>query len=325
MYSFAKRGLRMGLMVNGRWYGGDNYQIGADGVEQRSELIKGFIRMTPTGAKGEVPAEAGRYHLVECPGCPSSHRISVLHRLKGLEGAISTSLLRPVMSEHGREFGTEEQAQTDPVTGFRYLYEMYFATVPNYSGRDSMPILWDKKEKRIVSNCYTDIFDILNAEFDEFATSAINLRPKHLLDQITEMRDYLAPRITGAVYECGFSRDQKTYNKFAGNLETTFPELEKRLSDQPYLLGDDITEVDIALFTSLVRYDAIYIQLFQCPMIRIEDSPVLTAYLQRIQNLPGVSGTFDLRKAMTHYYVSHAHINPSKIVPPAPALSWLAA
>jgi putative glutathione S-transferase len=313
----------MGILVNGVWHGGDSRQIGAGGWEPRHEPFKGYVGSAAAGNQPEFPAEAGRYHLIVCPGCPMSHRVSMLHRMKKLDNVVSTSLVRPVMGPNGREFGTVDVAARDGVTGYDYVYQLYLATDPDYSGRASTPVLWDKKTRKIVSNTYRDIFTMLNAEFDEFTDSDVDLQPRERMAEIDDLLAWLGAGFVGVVYRCGFARDQQDYEHNAALIDRTLPQLEQRLSDRPFLLGDRVSEPDLVLFASLVRYDAIYLPLFKCTGRRIEDSDVLSAYIKRMFLVPGIAGTFDLKLTMTHYYVSHAHINPTRIVPVLPKLSWL--
>jgi putative glutathione S-transferase len=226
------------------------------------------------------------------------------------------------MGPNGREFGTKREAVADDTTSASYLYQVYLGSNPAYSGRDSTPVLWDRKTRKIVSNTYRDIFSMLNREFDAFTDEALDLQPVDRMADIDGELARLSSGISGVVYRCGFSKSQADYERYAAILSETIPKLASDLRDQPFLLGDSITEPDIALFVCLVRYDAIYLPLFRCTGERIEDYPALTSYIDRIMNIPGVIETFDLNLTMTHYYVSHAHLNPTKVVPLPPKLSW---
>lgn len=291
----------MGILCDGVWHGGDDKQIGAAGWEPRQERFKGYVRALPGGAGTEFPTEAGRYHLIVCPGCPLSHRVAIVHRVKKLGDVVSTALVRPIMGPNGREFGTVDRAFPDDVTGCSSLHELYTRTQATYSGRDSTPVLWDRKTRRIVSNTYRDIFSMLNREFDAFTDSPYDFQPADRMDEIDRELARLSVGFLGVVYRCGFSRDQSDYEMYAGILDRTIPELAAQLSDQPFLLGKDVTEPDLALFAGLVRNDAIYLPLFRCTRQRIEDHPALTAYMERILAIPGVAETFDLKLTMTHY------------------------
>ena len=312
----------MGILIDGVWHGGDARQIGASGWEPRHEHFKGFVRASSAANQTEFPAERGRYHLIVCPGCPMSHRVSMVHRIKRLGHVISTSLVRPVMGPNGREFGTVDRMAPDCVTGFDYLYQLYLASDPRYSGRASTPVLWDRMSRKIVSNTYRDIFSMLNKEFGDFSDSDVDFQPSERMAEIDSQLAALGAGLVGVVYRCGFSRDQKNYEENAALIDKAILQLEQQLSHRPFLLGDRISEPDLVLFASLVRYDAIYLPLFKCTGRRIEDSAVLSAYIKRMFLIPGVSETFDLKLTMTHYYMSHVHINPTKIVPVVPQLSW---
>jgi len=313
---------RMGFLQRGIWHGGDQDQIGAKGWEPRHERFDGYVRVDSASGAGVFPAEAGRYHLIVCPGCPLSHRTLILHRLKGLDGVVTVSSVRPVMGPNGREFGTAQDVVVDDVTGASFLYQLYLEADPAYDGRDSTPVLWDRKTRRIVSNTYRDIFSMLNREFDAFTNTSFDTQPADRRQDIDSELARLAGSLLGVVYRCGFSRSQADYERYATVLGETVRQLALDLKDRPFLLGDSITEPDIALFVCLLRYDAIYVPLFRCTSERIEDYPSLTRYIERIMSLPGVRETFDLKLTMTHYYVSHAHLNPTKIVPLPPKLSW---
>ncbi|PWW01927.1 putative glutathione S-transferase [Hoeflea marina] len=309
----------MGILHEGRWNGGDDRQIGASGWEPRQEHLRGTVSAKPDG--GALPAVAGRYHLIDCPGCPLSHRVTMALRMKGLEGSISTARVRPVMGPNGREFETGDHP-VDPVTGFRFLYEAYIATDPTYSGRASTPVLWDRHQGRIVSNCYSDIFGMVNGEFEAFAERRVDFRPEDLRDELAAELSWLGQNFTGAVYRCGFARDQAVFDDYVERIRTAVSQLDAKLADRLYLLGDRVTEADLALLACLLRFDAIYLPLFQCTSARIADHPVICAYVDRMLALPGIAESFDINASMTHYYRSHAHINPTRIVPPQPSLGW---
>lgn len=310
----------MGILENGIWFGGDDKQIGAAGWEPRQEKLRGVI--TAKGQAGSLPAEADRYHLIHCPGCPLSHRTKMALHLKGLDKVITSSRVLPVMGGNGREFDGGTTGAPDPVTGFHYLHEAYVATDPTYSGRASTPVLWDKQEGRIVSNCYSDILDMLNSAFDAFAVNSVDLRPASAADELAAELSWLGQNLTGAVYRCGFSRDQSEFDLYVERIGRAAPELERKLAERRYLVGDAVSEADLSLLACLLRFDAIYLPLFKCTSARIADHPAICAWCEHMLTLPGVAESFDLKASMTHYFLSHAHINPSKIVPPAPRLGW---
>lgn len=309
----------MGFLQEGVWHGGDEDQIGARGWEPRREVFEGQVR---ADGGGEFPAEAGRYHLIVCPGCPLSHRTLILHRLKCLDGIVTVSSVRPVMGPNGREFGTAQAIVPDEATGVAFLHELYLQNDPVFTGRDSTPVLWDRRTRRIVSNAYRDIFSMLNRAFDAFTDATVDLQPADRREEIDAELARLTAGILGVVYRCGFSRSQADYEAHATTLNKTVRQLAVDLADRSFLLGDTVTEPDIALLACLLRYDAIYVPLFRCTAERIEDHPALTQYITRMLCLPGIRQTFDLKLTMAHYFASHAHINPTRIVPLPPRLSW---
>lgn len=309
----------MGMIIDGIWQSDASLRLGRTGWEPRREPFR--KRVTADGSSG-FPAERGRYHLIGCPGCPHAHRTAIVRRLKQLDGVVSTTEVRPVMGEDGREFGNLDTARVDPVTGFRYLYEVYIAADPEYTGRASTPVLWDRNTRALVSNNTDDIFAMLNREFDALTPSRDDFRPEHLVADIDRLKGELYERFVAVVYRCGFARDQDIYDLNITVLAEAIDELEMRLGRTPFLLGNAPTEADWMLFVSLVRYDAIYHVLFRCTSRRIDDCPNLTAYIRRLYEIPGIAETFDLGIAMQHYYLSHVHINPTAIVPKMPRLSW---
>ncbi|MCB1341032.1 MAG: glutathione S-transferase C-terminal domain-containing protein [Pseudooceanicola sp.] len=310
----------MGFLADGQWLGGDHRQIGAAGWEPRQEHLRGLVAADPRD--GQLPAEAGRYHLVDCPGCPLSHRTTMLLRYKRLDGVISTARVQPVMGPNGRELAGHPAEGADPVTGYRYLYEAYLATDSGYSGRASTPVLWDKQSGRIVSNCYSDIFGMINSQFNAFTDVRDDFRPAALKQELDAELAWLGQNLTGAVYRCGFARDQAVFDDYVNRIARAVEDLDARLDTRAFLLGDRITEADLSLLACLLRFDAIYLPLFQCTSARIADHPVICAYVERMLALPGIAESFDLAASMTHYFRSHAHINPSRIVPPPPAPAW---
>lgn len=311
----------MGQLVNGKWISGTQRQIGASGWEPRKEGFRG--RVTADGST-PFPPTPGRYLLIECPGCPLAQRVSMLHRVKGLETAVPTVSVQPEMGDHGRVFRSARPDQPEPLTGFRFLYEAYQASDPSYTGRASTPVLYDLERGCILSNNTRDIFAMFNTEFDAHARAVDDLLPDALTAQITAVIEEIYSGVTSAVYKSGFARDQQVYDTALHQLEAALDHWEAHLAENRWLLGDTLTEADFMLYTSLARYDAIYIPLFRTTTRRIADMPALSRFLARVHQLPGVAGTFDLTACMTHYFRTHLHINPTGIIPAAPALDWLA-
>ncbi|WP_424986884.1 glutathione S-transferase C-terminal domain-containing protein [Microbulbifer sp. S227A] len=309
----------MGQLVNGKWTGGTDLQIGAAGWEPRKEGFRERVSNEPGTA---TPPEPGRYLLVECPGCPLAQRVSMLHRAKRLEHVVPTVSVRPEMGVNGREFAGPE-GQPEPRTGFRYLYEAYLATDPAYTGRASTPVLYDLHRGRILSNNTRDIFAMFNRAFDAFSEVGQDFRPAAESGAVAGMMDEIYAGVTSAVYKCGFARAQADYDAALDGLGAALDRWEAHFERQPYLLADGPSEADFMLYTSLARFDAIYVPLFRTTTRRIADMPALAGFLARIHRLPGVAGTFDLDACMQHYFRSHRHINPTGIVPAPPALGWL--
>ncbi|QCO57678.1 glutathione S-transferase family protein (plasmid) [Pseudorhodobacter turbinis] len=310
----------MGQLVAGKWIGGTQKQIGSGGWEPRQEGFRGMVR---AGGDSPNPAEANRYLLVECPGCPLAQRVSMLHRFKGLQKVVPTVSVLPEMGENGREFSRVDVHNPEPLTGYFYLYEAYAVSDPSYTGRASTPVLFDLKTRRILSNNTRDIFDMFNSAFDAFTDVREDFLPASQRGEITKLIDEIYIKITSAVYKCGFGRSQAVYDENLAILERGLDQFESQLADSRWLLGDSPTEADFMLYTSLARFDAIYIPLFRTVTRRIEEMPALTAFVRRVHQLRGVAETFDLRSCMEHYFRSHLHINPTGVVPAAPHLSWL--
>ena len=309
----------MGQLVNGTWIGGDAEQIGARGWEPRKE---GFRGMVSAAQAAEYPAEPERYVLVECPGCPLAQRVSIVHRIKRLDHVVPTVSVRPEMGAHGRVFA-HRAGSDEALAGFDYLYEAYLASDPAYTGRASTPVLWDRKTRRIVSNNTRDIFAMFNGAFDALTTSRDDFLPQAFKPQIDAEIERIYATVTSTVYKCGFARDQAVYDENLAALEDALDAYESRLAGRAFLVSESPTEADWMLYTSLIRFDAIYVPLFRTTTRRIADMPALTAYLARLHAIPRVAETFDLPACMAHYFRSHRHINPTGIIPAAPALDWL--
>jgi len=312
----------MTRLVDGKWVTGPGHNLGDKGREQRREVIRDIV--TIDGSSG-FPAEPGRYYLVLCPGCPHSHTVYIAYKLKGLDLAVSTIGTHPVMAENAREFGDNEKATRDAVSGYRFLYEMYQATNSEYTGRPSVPVLWDQRIGRIVSNNTTDIFSMFNSVFNEYAREpSIDFRPPDLEKNIEHCKDELFQGVIAQVYRVGFAQTQDEYDANEPALFEALDLLEERLARQRYLLGARLTEADWTLLPSLLRFDAIYNTFFQCARRRIQDYHHLFGYLRELYQIPGVSETFDLDAAKKHYYLTHRHLNPRRIIPRTPDHDWFA-
>jgi putative glutathione S-transferase len=276
--------------------------------------------VTSDGTSG-FEAEAGRYHLYVSLACPWAHRTVILRELKGLHDAIGMSIVDPIRDERGWAFTEAPGTTADQVNGWTYLSEGYLATDPGFDARITVPVLWDTKSERIVNNESADIVVMLNSAFDDFATNPqLDLYPAALRDEIDAINATVYGNVNNGVYRAGFASTQEAYEEAVFPLFDTLDELEARLTDRRYLLGDEPTLADWRLFTTLLRFDPVYVGHFKCNLRRIADYPSLSGYLRDLYQTPGVAGTVDLDQIKRHYYMTHAGINPSGIVPAGPVL-----
>ncbi|GJE27746.1 glutathione S-transferase family protein [Methylobacterium organophilum] len=318
----------MGLLVEGvwqdQWY--DTKSTGGR-FERKASAFRNWVTadgaLGPSG-EGGFKAEAGRYHLYVSLACPWAHRTLIVRALKGLEEAISVSVVSPYMREEGWVFQPAETggipgATADAVNGADRLYEVYLRAEPRYTGRVTVPVLWDRQRATIVSNESAEILRMLNGAF---GTAGPDLYPEALRAEIDAVNERVYDRVNNGVYKAGFATTQAAYEEAFTALFDELDALEARLDRSRYLCGPDLTEADIRLFTTLVRFDAVYVGHFKCNRQRIADYPNLSNYLRDLYALPGVAGTVDLDHIKRHYYGSHANINPTGIVPAGPALHF---
>ncbi len=310
----------MGLLIDGVWYEQDVRGKSADGRFHRQESqFRNWI--SADGSTG-FPAEAGRYRLYVCLACPWAHRTLILRKLKGLEEAIPVTVVDPLMLEGGWRFTAE---YPDPLFGANYLHELYQRADPHYTGRVTVPALWDTQTGTIVSNESADLVRMLNSAFDAFAQRPCpDLYPPDLQAEIERVNAYVYDAINNGVYKTGFARTQAAYEEAFDRLFEALDWVEDRLGRQPYLAGERITEADWRLFTTLVRFDPVYVGHFKCNRHRIVDFPNLWAYLRELYQVPGVAETVTFDHIKRHYYVSHTSINPSQVVPKGPAIDFTA-
>jgi glutathionyl-hydroquinone reductase len=273
----------------------------------------------PSGVAG-FPAAAGRYHLYVSLACPWAHRTLIFRKLKKLEEVISVSVVAPLMGPAGWEFAPG----ADPVNGKRKLSEIYLLADPHHSGRVTVPVLWDRVRGTIVNNESAEIIRMFNASFAMLTPEHTDYYPPALREEIDRINAEVYANVNNGVYRAGFATTQSAYEEAFLALFATLDRLEARLSTQRYLVGDRLTEADWRLFTTLVRFDAVYYGHFKCNLRRIADYPALSSYLRELYQWPGVSETVDLDHIKQHYYASHRHINPSGIVPLGPALDFSA-
>lgn len=319
----------MGLLVDGIWQDSwyDTKKSGG-----RFERSKSQFRdwVTPDGAPAEgrergFKAEPGRYHLYVSLACPWAHRTLIFRKLKKLEDVISVSVVHHFMGEHGWTFLAEDGATGDDLYGFDYLHQIYTKADPTYSGRVTVPVLWDKQTETIVSNESAEIIRMFNEAFDEWGDASLDFYPKALRSEIDAVNDRVYDAVNNGVYRSGFATTQDAYEEAFDALFAELDSLEDRLSRHRYLVGDRMTEADWRLFTTLVRFDAVYVGHFKCNLRRIADYPNLSNYLRELYQVPGVAETVDMLHIKHHYYGSHETINPTRIVPKGPALDFDAA
>ena len=319
----------MGLLMNGkwvdRWY--DTESTGGS-FERGESLFRNWVtadgRPGPSG-QGGFKAEAGRYHLYVSLACPWAHRTLILRRLKGLNDLISVSVVNPYMAEHGWTFEPGDGVIADPLHGARHLYEVYLKAKADFTGRVTVPALWDRESATIVSNESSEILRMFNSAFDGIGASEGDYTPQPLLDEIDAINALVYERVNNGVYRAGFATGQNAYDDAVQALFETLDDLETRLSNQRYLVGERITEADWRLFTTLIRFDAVYYGHFKCNLRQLVDYPALWAYTRELYQWPGVAETVDFAHIKQHYYRSHDTINPTRIVPAGPLLDlWQA-
>jgi putative glutathione S-transferase len=294
-------------------------ETGTDGrwVRQRNAFTD---RVTADGSSG-YPVQPGRYHLIVSLACPWAHRSIIVRRLLGLDDAISMTVVDPIRDESGWRFGLSPGGR-DPVTGAEYLSELYLKTDPGFRGRWTVPALWDRQSERIVSNDYPQLTLDLETEWAELQRpGAPDLYPEDLRAEIDAVNDVVYADVNNGVYRSGFATSQGAYDDAFDRLFARLDQLSERLAGQRYLVGDRLTEADVRLFTTLVRFDAVYHGHFKCNRNKLTEMPVLWAYARDLFQTDGIGGTVDFDHIKRHYYATHATINPTRIVPRGPDLS----
>jgi len=276
----------------------------------------------PTG-EGGFPAEPGRYHLYVSLACPWAHRTLIFRKLKKLEDLISVSVVSPMMFERGWTFNRAEGSTGDHLYDASTLGEIYLKTNPKYSGRVTVPVLWDKKRGTIVNNESSEIIRMFNTGFNALTGDTTDYYPDALRDEIDTINKRIYETVNNGVYRCGFATTQEAYEEAFAQLFETLDVLEGRLSSQRYLCGKTVTEADWRLFPTLIRFDAVYVGHFKCNLRRIDDYPNLSNYTRDLYQWPGIAETVDIDQYKRHYYGSHKTINPTGIVPVGPALEFM--
>lgn len=316
----------MGLLVEGTWQdrGYDTQGSGGE-FKRESASLRDWI-VPPDhplhGPDGQaaVPAQAERYHLYVSLACPWAHRALVMRSLKGLAPVLGMSYTSPYMLEHGWTYLEEEGSSGDPVNGVRYHHQLYTMTDSRYTGRVTVPALWDRKEARIVSNESADLVRIFNDAFDSLTGNDLDFYPEDLRGEIDTVNAEVYDKVNNGVYKTGFATSQPAYERHFTALFECLDSLEQRLSSSRYLAGEWLTEADIRLFTTLVRFDVVYHGHFKCNQRRISDYPNLSHYLRELYQWPGIAETCHFDHIKTHYYGSQLSVNPTGIVPIGPAL-----
>ncbi|RLQ23613.1 glutathione S-transferase family protein [Seongchinamella sediminis] len=306
----------MGLLQEGKWVDQWYETESNKGEFKRQEsLFRNWITADgsagPSG-EGGFRAEAGRYHLYVSLACPWAHRTLIFRALKGLEELISVSVVEPLMLEHGWEFS---QRFADDLYGLDYLHQLYTRVDPEVTTRVTVPVLWDKQREIIVSNESAEIIRMLNSAFDEITGNTADYYPQPLREEIDALNAWIYPGINNGVYRAGFATSQQAYEQAYHELFEALDKVEERLAGQRYLTGPTITEADWRLFTTLLRFDAVYFGHFKTNRQRIEDFPNISGYVRDLFQQPGIAATVDLPYIKQHYYGSHKTINPTGVVP----------
>lgn len=316
----------MGLLVDGVWQ--------QDGARTKDgQFIRPATRFRnwvtadgsagPSG-EGGFKAEPGRYHLYVALSCPWAHRTIIFRKLKGLENVVSMSVVSPDMLQDGWTFNKDEGSTGDAINGKSKLSEIYVLAEPKYTGRVSVPVLWDKEKKTIVNNESSEIIRMLNSTFDAFTKVRADYYPQALRAAIDKINELVYPNINNGVYRAGFATSQAAYEEAFRNLFDTLEEIEQILSRQRYLVGKQVTEADWRLFCTLIRFDAVYYSHFKCNWRHIYEYPNLSNYVRDLYQVPGLAETVSLEQIKRHYYGSQRQVNPTGIVPVGPQLDFSA-
>jgi putative glutathione S-transferase len=311
----------MGLLQNGQWVDQWYDTNASDGEFVRKE--SGFRNWVtadgaagPTG-QGGFEAEAGRYHLYVSLACPWAHRTLIFRALKDLDDYIGLTIVEPTMLENGWEM-------TDPLNHFEFLYQLYLKADPGYEGRVTVPVLWDKQTKTIVSNESSEIIRMFNEAFNHLTGNHDDYYPEPMRNRIDDLNDRIYDTINNGVYRAGFATSQKAYAEAFHSLFEALDWVESILVRQRYLTGDNVSEADWRLFTTLVRFDAVYVGHFKCNLRQLAQYPALSAYVRDLYQTPGVAETVDFDHIKTHYYASHGTINPTGVIPLGPYQDFMA-
>jgi len=308
----------MGLLVNGewkdQWY--DTSKTGGKFVRSKSQFENQIIN----DENAEFKPESNRYHLYISHACPWAHRALIFRKLKKLEEHISISVVHPLMLDKGWTFQEGEGVIPDSILGSKYMHQIYTTAQKDYTGRVTVPVLWDKKKKTIVNNESSQIIRIFNSAFNNLTGNDDDYYPENIRDQIDEINDDIYHNINNGVYKTGFATTKEAYEETFDALFKSLDNIERILTLTHFLVGNNITEADWRLFTTLIRFDAVYFGHFKCNKKRISDYPKIYKYLQNLFDIKGIKETIFMNHIKTHYYASHIMINPTGIVPKGPDL-----
>ena len=316
----------MGMLVDGKWHDVwyDTKASKGRFVRSESQFRNWLTRDGSPGpsGRGGFRAEPNRYHLYVAFACPWAHRTLIMRKLKGLESLIGVSAVNSYMGPEGWTFAPGPEMIPDSVNRVEKLYELYTLADATYSGRATVPVLWDKHEHTIVSNESAEILRMLNSAFDDVGANHGDYYPEELRAEIDEQNAFIYPNVNNGVYRAGFATTQEAYEEAAKALFAALERIEGRLATRRFLTGDRLTEADIRLFTTLIRFDPVYHGHFKCNLRRIIDYPNLWGFVRDVYQMPGVADTVRIDFIKRHYYGSHANLNPSRIVPIGPELNY---
>ena len=316
----------MGLLVNGqwqdKWYDTDNNQ--GEFKREAAQLRNWITADGSAGPSGDAgfKAEKDRYHLYVSLACPWAHRTLIFRHLKGLEDYISVSVVSPDMLEHGWTFDKDNHSTGDALFNSDFMHQIYTRNKADYSGRVTVPVLWDKKTQRIVSNESAEIIRMFNIAFNTLTGNERDFYPQSLRSEIDEVNEFVYHNINNGVYRAGFATTQDAYTEAFDDLFAALDKIEQRLTANRYLVDETLTEADWRLFTTLIRFDSVYVGHFKCNLRTIESYPAISNYLRELYQIEGVSKTVDFYHIKRHYYFSHTMINPTQVVPKGPEIDY---
>ena len=309
----------LGMLVDGKWTTEWTEQDNQGKFNRMPTQFRNWIKKDGSSA---FTVEQNRYHLYVSLACPWAHRTLMMRNLKGLQDVISVSIVDPEMGENGWNFSEEPGCIPDIVNSCNYLRELYLKANPQYTGRVTVPVLWDKPNQHMINNESREIIRMLDVEFEAYSKSGLNLYPEELQEQIDQTIDAIYQPINNGVYRSGFALTQTAYEEAVTELFKHLDHWEQVLESQRYLCGNQLTEADVCMFTTLFRFDPVYHGHFKCNLRRIVDYPNLWNYVKDIYQTPGVKETCNLDHIKRHYYKSHTQINPTRVVPIGPIINF---